>query len=148
MPFLGHRVGDGANTGLWYGQDDAKWNALSELASQQSIDVPPGADQDPFLRGLIEWRLATTWVQRDLGTIDPARWVEFRYEDLVRAPGRTMERVLAGVELPSDPSVLEVADQRVRDRPRRHAPLPPEAAAVAGGLLADLHYDRWDATGG
>jgi hypothetical protein len=128
--------------GPWYGKEDVKWHALRDLASDDGVPYLSAADSDPLLRGLVEWRLATTSACRDLAAIDASRCVEFRYEELVRAPGETMSRVLDAVNLAPDSGVTGQALRRVSGRPTRRSPLSKEGEAIAGGLLTELGYLR------
>lgn len=106
-----------------------------------------------------QWRTEVE-AARALGRRVGARYLELRYEDLVRAPAAAVERVCRFAGLAFEPSMLAYADevdvsekphqQRLREAPRpgvrdwRSELSPDDAAAfeaVAGELLAGLGYE-------
>jgi Sulfotransferase family len=65
--------------------------------------------------GPIERVTANQWIHSnelamtDLHEVDPNRWVELRYEDLVEQPVLEVERIMAFLDLAFDPAVREMA---------------------------------------
>lgn len=126
--------------GPWYGKGDVKWIALRDLAAGRGVPHLEAADDDFYLRGLVEWRLATSQALRDLDSIPEERRIELRYEELQRRPREVFGDVLAALGLCYDTQLLEGAAEQVSPRLRPKADLLPEAEAIAGPLLQQLRY--------
>jgi hypothetical protein len=127
--------------GAWYGEADSKWRRLRSLAETEGIAGIDEWEDDLTARGLLEWRLAVTFARRSLHGLDPRRWLELRYEDVLREPRKTMATVLEGTGLDGGAVVLESAERQVRDpHHRREVLLTVAQARIAGDLLAALGY--------
>ena len=132
------------NWGPWYGKADVKWKGLRALAEERRIPHLDKADDDNYLRGLIEWRLATTSARDDLSRLPVDRWVEFRYEKMQQEPVQTLTTVFESVALPSVQDVVARSAQRVESRQRSLPPLSAVAEEIVGGLLDELGYRTAD----
>jgi hypothetical protein len=106
-------------------------------------------------------RTAKSWVRRIEQGLqhrsDSTRYLELRYEDLVRDPAGEMQRVLAFVDEPWDDCILAPGSNPRNEQPRVNTPivptsvgrwrqdLPPEDVAaieaIAGPLMRLLGYD-------
>ena len=122
-----------------FGAQDMKWQMLRDLAASEAIDATV-ADGDMARRGLVEWRLAVTFARRSLAGIDPSRWTEVRYEDLVGAPAVTVAALQRAVELDESPEVAALARREVRPPGAPPPTLGPVERALAGDLLVELGY--------
>ena len=108
---------------------DGRDVALSQSARAIN-EQPPPAEQ------------AARWVKRirkareQAATLKGPRYVEARYEDLVRDPEGTLRRVCEFIDLPWDPAVLELPRARRRaahrDGRRRSAPTAATPTQEAG----------------
>ncbi|HEY7755229.1 MAG TPA: sulfotransferase [Actinomycetota bacterium] len=119
------------------------------------------------------WLAARRWEQdvsagrRDGAKLPSSRYLEVRYEDVIRDPRAALERICAIADLPFDERMLEYhrdGSERLAS-PEAHKPYhasaskPPTAGlrdwrtqmseehllafeSVAGGLLAELGYER------
>jgi Sulfotransferase family len=139
---LGRRSDSISGSGPWYGRGDVKWNALRLLALEEGVPGLADADRDPFLRGLVEWRLATTWARSDLRNLSPDQWVEFRYEDLQRFPDDTLSGIMSKLGFARDDEMMKKALERISDRIRPRAELSPIGIDIAGSFLVELGYEK------
>jgi hypothetical protein len=107
------------------------------------------------------WRLEVEGAQRLGARLGPARYLELRYEDLVRAPDARLRDVCGFLGLEFEPAQLDyhrdVDPARLQDHPRLAEPPRRDVRrwreemspadqelfeAIAGGLLARLGYER------
>lgn len=70
--------------------------------------------------GAERWIEAERLWERVSATLEPRRFIEVRYEELVRAPERTLGRIAAFIGIPFDRAML--------DYPRRSSYRPPDAS--------------------
>ncbi len=138
---------------------DGRDAATSFLAMPRGIVTESWAHPRTAAGFACQWRTEVE-AARALGRRVGERYLEVRYEDLVRAPAAAIERICAFAGLAYEPSMLAYPGEvDVSSRPHqqrlRNAPIPgvrdwrselaPEDVAafeaVAGELLATLGYD-------
>ena len=78
--------------------------------------VPPGWRDYASGRTLAEvcafqWVSANEAILAAKGSIDPARWVEVSYEELLAEPNEAITRLFDGIGVPADPEVLAWASE-------------------------------------
>lgn len=86
--------------GNWWGVDDRKWTNMATqlLSSDRPVEIPPHVNArtiDPAERARTEWVLGATYLAAGAESIDHL----IRYEDLLAAPGTTLERLCEVCEL-------------------------------------------------
>jgi hypothetical protein len=108
-----------------------------------------------------QWKLEVEGARRFGCRLGPERYLELRYEELVAEPEASLRRVCEFLGLAFEPPMLEyhrhIEIDRLEDHPRLAEPPTPgvrrwreemSAAdaelfeAIAGGLLAELGYER------
>jgi len=60
---------------------------------------------DPMPAAAMEWKRSTLEGEAFLSAIDPARWIEVRYEELCRDPAATLARICRFADVPFDGQV-------------------------------------------
>jgi hypothetical protein len=108
-----------------------------------------------------QWKLEVQGARRFGSRVGPERYLELRYEDLVTEPETHLRRVCEFLGLAFEPGMLAyhqgVDPARLEDHPRLAQPPTPGVRrwreqmshadaelfeAIAGGLLAELGYER------
>jgi hypothetical protein len=88
----------------------------------------------------LEWKVLIEAFADAKATIDPGRWIDVRYEDLLRDPTGTMKELIEFVRLPWT-SAFEERFRQYRFQESRiesfHEELPTDEVAVLTGLLED-----------
>src|SRR5262249_10882897 len=77
----------------WFGHDDYKWRQLCEVADRRGLGDLVPLCRDDAARGMLEWRLAVTAAREALEQLPASRWVEIRYEAMLRNPGAACQRI-------------------------------------------------------
>jgi glycosyltransferase involved in cell wall biosynthesis len=119
-------------------------------------------EEHPIAVCALWWRWQVSTGRRDGAALGPGRYLEVRYEELVRQPEPTLRRLAAFLELPYSPQMLAYHVGKVRRKPglsAKEAWLPPTPGlrdwriqmskrdielfeALAGDLLDELGYER------
>lgn len=119
----------------WYGPQG--WRA--GLLSPEDQAAWEAYDRSFVALAGLEWRIQMRAIEAARRQLDPARFMEVRYESFCEQPMRTFRRVLDFAELPTAPEfeqAVEAASIRsMRDRWRDD--LTPAQQAVLDELLAD-----------
>lgn len=131
-----------ANLGHWYGEKDRKWTLLCEYAWSNGYGPLLARCTNPFLKGLLEWRMSVEAAEKFFAAEAPAKLVRLRYEDLIADPTVTCGRMLEFLGLTRDDAVLRFAAEEVkRQNPaaeQRETPAGTEE--IAGTTLRRLGY--------
>jgi hypothetical protein len=108
-----HILRDGRDTAasLMFRNRGAEWGHLKVPGWRGLLERYREANH---IRCAHQWREAVSLARRDARELEPGRYLEVRYEDLVREPARTIGLVLGFLELPPDPAV-EAFLPRIQD---------------------------------
>lgn len=125
----------------WYGHADYKWQRLTDLARSQGLEsLVAIAGNDPILRGLLEWRLSVTTVQRSLAAFPPGDVLEIRYGALVDEPVTTYTQIESFLKLRPDDAPRRFAAEEINRRSPQAPALTSAMQQIAGELLESLGY--------
>ncbi len=143
---VGHwfRAELGYPSGYW----ESHWNYLM---FEDYAEGQPGlrhelelvrTQQDNYAHALFVW-LCSVWEGQQAGQeLGAERFLQLRYEDLIRSPESELERVLTFLGEPSHQGTLEHARGVLHGRSMRKAdPCPEVTEALAGRLLRELGYE-------
>lgn len=119
----------------WYGPYSWRYGPLSP---EDQADWEQSEKSFVALAG-IQWRIHTRAVEAGRQAVDPARYLEVRYEDFCRAPLETMRRVATFADLAPSPAFeREVERARITDMSSRfQKDLSPEQQALLTELLRE-----------
>jgi len=119
----------------WYGPQG--WRA--GLLSPEDQATWEAYDRSFVALAGLEWRIQMRAIEAARRQIDPARFMEIRYESFCEQPIETFRRVLEFAELPSAPEFeREVAQASIRSmRDRWRDDLTPAQQDLLDELLAD-----------
>lgn len=131
-----------AEADLWYGEADYKWEMLEKLCRDTGEIQALELAEDPFVRGLIEWKLSIASAREYAKLLPRTDYMEIRFEDLVQNPVRTTRDALSFLDLDSHPTVDRAA---LRLHPVS-MPTPSSkdiglVEAVTGDLMVALGYE-------
>jgi len=131
-----------AKLGHWYGEKDRKWTLLCEYAWANGYGPLVARCTNPFLKGLLEWRMSVEAAEKFLSEESPGRLLRLRYEDLIADPAQVCGRILDFLGLSRDERVLRfAADEVKRQNPAAaQRPTPAGTEEIAGVTLRRLGY--------
>ncbi|MEM6456811.1 MAG: sulfotransferase, partial [Acidobacteriota bacterium] len=123
-------------------------HSFAEVRLEQLFDRswPDVVDGDHRALGSALWTLGHRHILDALASVDAARALHVRYEDLVRAPRRTLRRIAGWLDLPWDDALLEPYDD---DSRRMTHSLAPEGRTLGDvrfaqhGRITSARIARW-----
>ncbi len=126
------------HVGFWTGWRGPQGWRAGELSSEDQATWDAYDRSFVALAGL-EWRIQMRAIEAARRQLDPARFLEIRYESFCEQPLETYRRVLDFADLPSTPAFeREVQRASLRSqRDRWRADLTPSQQAMLDQLLAD-----------
>lgn len=127
----------------WWGAGDYKWHELTRIAGRDpDTACLPELCTTHYHRGLLEWRLTTDAVVRELAQLPSSSYLELSYAQFVEDPVYATERILKFVDVAPSSSVSRfVSDNVARRSEEKSTQAPSEFEAGLGGPLLPLSMD-------
>jgi hypothetical protein len=122
----------------WYGHGDYKWRLLVEAARRRGLGELVPLCADDVARGMLEWRLSVTTAREALHRLSPERWIEIRYEALLRDPTARCADIEAFAALAPSAAMRAYAAQAVREPAAPPRPPRSDLERIGGPLLGEF----------
>jgi hypothetical protein len=101
----------------WWGAAGYKWKQLCAVAAARAETADlPAACQTDYDRGLLEWRLSTSFAREFLSGLPKAAYCELTYDDFTERPLETIAEILSFLGLPSSDQVNRFVSENVSRR--------------------------------
>ncbi len=118
----------------WRMNEPAWQNGLTET----DLAAWAKAGRSPLALAAVQWSRVTQSIREEAASVAPGAYAEIRYEDFVKAPGETLNRIAEAAEMPPSPEAEAFLERRVHLRDMNYqwqTTFTPEEIETATGLM-------------